>query len=84
VVAVNAEISFIKCFVSWYEAEMRLIDFFGDIKNVQFSVAHDKMYVDALGQELNDIDEFIWTDLASGQKNEMDSAFTTLLMKSLK
>jgi hypothetical protein len=65
-------------------AEMRLIDFFGDIKNVQFSVAHDKMYVDALGQELNDIDEFIWTDLASGQKNEMDSAFTTLLMKSLK
>jgi serine/threonine protein kinase len=64
------------------KAKKRLGNFFGSIDQVKFTVKHDQMYVVALSQDIKDEDT-IWRNLACGEKEKMDSAFTYLLFRSL-
>jgi len=61
----------------------KLLAYFGDRKLVNLSTEHDKMYVDALKQEIGEDHGNVWEELASGDKRKIDSAFKWILMNSI-
>ncbi len=67
------------------EVKKRLEEYLGS-SNVEFGSAHDLLYVNVLFQEPDGAEEEkdAWEDLASENKNLIDSAFKRLLKKLLK